>query len=146
MLDQIDLDILKALQDDARLSQRDLGTQVGLSPNAVASRVSRLVRDGVITGFHAHVDHAALGRSLAASMDIWLDHRPSDERFIDFVGSDERVIEAIHVTGPVDYRLRVRVASPEDLEDLLQQLREQAGVRQTDSRLILSRINTSPSS
>lgn len=115
---------------------------VGLSPNAAGARLARLVDQGVITGFHAAIDHAALGRPLEVTMDVWLDHRPSDQAFVEVVATDDRIIDAVHITGPVDYRLQVRVSSPEDLEDLLAKLRQQATVNQTDSRIVMSHLPT----
>ena len=53
---------------------------------------------------------------------------------------DDRVIECIHLTGPLDFRVRAMVASPEDLNDLLVRMKNEGGVRSTDSRLVLSRL------
>ncbi len=141
-MDDIDRAIISHLAIDGRATHRELARAVGLSPNAAGARLARLLDSGVITGVHAAVDPAAIGKPLAASMDIWLNQRDNDQGFIDFVATDDRVIDAFHLTGPVDYRLEARVASPDDLEDLLKQLRDQADVRQTDSRLILSRLVT----
>lgn len=142
MIDDIDRSILRALTRDGRATHRELGRAVGLSPNAAGARVARLVESGVITGFHAAIDHAKLGRPLEVSMDVWLDHRPNDTAFVDLVASDERIVDAIHITGPVDYRIEARVRSPEDLEDLLATMRNHASVSQTDSRLIMSHLPT----
>jgi len=106
--------------------------------------MARLIEQGVITGVQAVVDHGALGRPLAVTMDVWIDHRPNDSAFIDVVASDDRIVEAIHITGPVDFRLEVRVESPADLEDLLSKLRREAGVTQTDSRIIMGHLATTP--
>ena len=62
--------ILDELQGDGRLSLAELGRRVGLSPPAVAERVQRLERDGVITGYHATVDPRALGYSLTTVIRI----------------------------------------------------------------------------
>ncbi|MEM9653831.1 MAG: Lrp/AsnC ligand binding domain-containing protein, partial [Actinomycetota bacterium] len=53
---------------------------------------------------------------------------------------DDRITECIHLTGPLDFRVRARVASPEDLNDLLIRMKEEGGVRSTDSRLVLERL------
>jgi len=142
VIDDIDRDILRHLTIDGRATHRELGKVVGLSPNAAGARLTRLVERGVITGFTAIVDHAALGRPLEVTMDVWLDHRPNDTAFVDLVAADERIIDAIHITGPVDYRIQARVSSPEDLEDLLERMRSEANVSQTDSRIIMSHLPT----
>lgn len=141
-MDDIDHAIIRHMTIDGRATQRELARAVGLSPNAAGARLARLFESGVITGVHAAIDPVSIGRPLAASMDVWLNQRNNDEDFIAFVASDDRIIDAFHLTGPVDYRLEARVASSDDLEDLLKQLRDQADVRQTDSRLILTRLET----
>ncbi len=141
VIDELDRQILRVLQRDGRLSHRDIGAEVGLSPNATGARVARLLNDGVITGIHAHVDHTALGRGLEAVVDCWLESRdPHDwDRFVDHVMADDRVVDAVHLTGKVDYRLRVVVSSAAELDDLLNGLRVHGGIGETDSRLILRR-------
>ena len=140
VIDEIDRDIIRELQIDARLTQRELGRAVGLSANAAGARVQRLVRLGVITGFHAHVDHAALGRPIEATVDVWQHDNRDREAFYRLVVADDRIVECFHLTGPLDFRIRVRVASPEDLNDLLLTMQTTGGVRQTDSRLVLEQI------
>jgi Lrp/AsnC family transcriptional regulator, leucine-responsive regulatory protein len=66
MIDAIDRRILGELQEDARLSMAELGRRISLSPPAVADRVQRLERTGVITGYRAEVEPKALGFPLAA--------------------------------------------------------------------------------
>lgn len=144
MIDEIDREILKLLQNDGRATQRAIGNAVGLSANAAGARVAKLIADEVITGFHAHLDGEKIGRPLEASVDIWLSDRLNDKEFVRIVKEDDRIVEAFHLTGPVDYRIQVRISSPHDLEEMLELLRKTAGVSQTDSRLILSRYDTLP--
>lgn len=142
MIDDIDRRIIRILEQEARITNAALGARVGLSPNATGVRVQRLVDRGVITGFSAHLDMGTLGRPMEAIIDCWL--RQPDERgpIADLVAEDDRVVEAIHITGNVDFRLRVFVASAEELNDLLTTLRTRAGVSQTDTHLVLQRLPT----
>ena len=142
MIDEVDALLLRHLTQQGRATHRELGRAAGLSANAAGARMARLIENGVITGIHAHVDHAVLGRPLDVSMDVWLSDRPNDAAFKAVVADDDRIVDAFHITGPVDYRIQARVASPEDLEDLLARLRSEAGVNQTDSRIILGRLQT----
>lgn len=139
-LNTIDQEIVRELVKNGRLSNRELGTIVGLSPNAAGARVQKLIERGVITGFHAAIDHSALGRPIEASIDLWQNIPRDADALSRVVADDDRITECFHPTGPVDYRLRVRVASPEDLNDLLYRLRAEGDSRQTDSRLILERV------
>ena len=140
VIDKIDSEIIRVLQGNARLSNVELGRAVGLSPNAAGVRLQRLLERGVISGFHAAVDHAALGRPIEASIDIWLGEDRDRDAIMRVIADDDRVTECFHLTGPVDFRLRARVASTDDLNALLIRLRTEGGTRQTDSRLLLERL------
>lgn len=131
------------------MTQRELGTAVGLSPNAAGVRVQRLVERGVIRRFGIDIDHGRLGRPLEAAVDVWLTNSSDTGAFAEIILDDDRVVDCFHPTGPLDFCIQVRVASSEDLFDLLTRLKTEGGVRQTDSRLVLERRPTerpSPSS
>ena len=142
LIDDIDREILRLVQTDGRMTQRELGSEVGLSANAAGARLQRLVDKGVITRFVAKIDHAALGRPMEASIDVWINDDRDRTPLLELMKSDERVVECFHLTGPLDFRVRARVASAEDLNDLLTTMRIKGGVRQTDSRLVLEQIAT----
>lgn len=126
------------------MTQLQLGRAVGLSPNAAGARVQRLVRTGVIAGFGVRLNHAALGRPLEASVDVWLADDADPALIKQLARDDDRIVECFFLTGPLDFRLRARLASAEDLNDLLVTLKEKGRVRQTDSRLILEHLPTNP--
>jgi Lrp/AsnC family transcriptional regulator, leucine-responsive regulatory protein len=69
-MDELDQRLLEELQADARLSFNELSRRVNLSSPAVAERVRRLERDGLITGYHAHVDLARIGRPVTALVQV----------------------------------------------------------------------------
>ena len=141
MIDAIDRDIIGHLQSDGRLSHKQLGELVGLSPNATGVRVQRLLADGVITGIHAQVDNARLGRPLEAYIDCWLAGREVEDwsAFEAHVALDDRVLDVVHLTGKVDYRLRVVVASSEELDAFLTGLKGEGRIAETNTQLILRR-------
>jgi len=109
-LDRFDRTLLAVLQRDGRIAITALAEQVGLSPNATAERMRRLQRDGVITGFRATLDPAALGRGLTAFVEVKLD-RTASEVFDDFARVIRRMdgVEECHmVAGGFDYLLKTR--------------------------------------
>ncbi|MEE4114221.1 MAG: Lrp/AsnC family transcriptional regulator, partial [Desulfobacteraceae bacterium] len=75
MLDRIGRKILAALQENARIPLSRIGEKVGLSAPAVAERVKKLEEAGIITGYHARIDAAAMGRSVAAFIHLTTDAR-----------------------------------------------------------------------
>lgn len=142
VIDQIDEDILRILHYDGRITHRELGHAVGLSANAAGARLQRLIDRGVITSFSAQINHAALGRPIEATIDVWLNDDRNREALVALVASDHRIVECFHLTGPLDFRIRARVESTDDLNVLLNHMRDTGGVRQTDSRLVLEHLPT----
>lgn len=125
------------LADDGRMSFTDLAKRTGLSVSAVHQRVRRLQKRGVIRGFTAQLDNGQIGLPLTAFVSI----KPIDPAAPD--DAPDRLahleaIEACHsVAGDESYILKVRVASPNELEDLLQQIRAAANVA-TRTTVVLS--------
>ncbi|MCW2638142.1 MAG: AsnC family transcriptional regulator [Dactylosporangium sp.] len=136
-MEETDRAILSALADDGRQSYTDLAEKVGLSVSAVHQRVRRLEQRGVIRGYAARLDHEALGLPLTAFVAI----RPIDPSQPDDAPdrlADLPEIEACYsVAGDDFYLLLVRVASPADLERLLQEIRKAANVA-TRTTVVLS--------
>lgn len=129
--------IVELLVVDGRMSFTDLGRAIGMSTSAVHQRVRRLEERGVITGFAARVDHAALGRPLTAFVAVEPhDHRAPDDvpdRLRDVAG-----VEACYsVAGDTNYLLKVRVGTPQDLEELIATIRARAEVS-TRTTVVLS--------
>jgi Lrp/AsnC family leucine-responsive transcriptional regulator len=136
-VEAINRQILSLLAGDGRLSLTELARQTGLSVSAVQQRVRRLEERGVIRGYCASIDPVAAGLPLTAFVSI----KPFDPAAPD--DAPERLahlpaIEACHsVAGDESYILKVRVASPAALEELLQQIRAAANVS-TRTTIVLS--------
>ena len=141
MLDDLDRDILGILLREGRITYRDLGQRVNLSANAAAERLRRLVRLGVITGFHAAVDHSRVGRSLLALIDIRLPSTMSRACFEEAMRDIPGVLSATLMTGKSDYQLKVACKDADDLDEIIGALREKTGVQDTYSRLVLREIS-----
>ena len=136
-MDPVDSEIVKLLRKDGRLSWRDLGAAVGLSPNAAADRVRRLRQEGVITGFAALVDPAAGGRKLEALVGVTLAPTTDSDTFAVVVSRLDAVIEVLHLSGAPDYQLRVACRDTAELDVLLLTLRLRAGAADTETTIIL---------
>jgi Lrp/AsnC family leucine-responsive transcriptional regulator len=135
-VDAIDRAILGKLRDDARISFRDLGEAVGLSANAVAERVRRLVSSGTIRRFRAEIDPAAGGARLSAFVDLRLAMGTPANAFEAELRATPGVVSASLTTGNFDYTLRVAVADEPALVALIERLRAR-GASETHSRIIL---------
>jgi Lrp/AsnC family leucine-responsive transcriptional regulator len=119
-LDDINIELLDLLQEDGRMSYRELGEQVGLSAPAVTERVRRLEQLGVIKGYRAVVDYEALGYPLLCV--IRLNSPRGASGVDDVVEKIPEVIESNRVTGSESHVIRARARSTGHLEDLLHDL------------------------
>ncbi|MDW4573816.1 Lrp/AsnC family transcriptional regulator [Microbacterium sp. M3] len=128
MDDAIDAGIVRAVSNDARATLADLSAAVGLSVSAVQTRLRRLEARGVITGYRALVDAEAVGKPLAAFVEITpLDPAQPDNapELLEHLSE----IEACHsIAGDASYMLLVRVATPRHLESLIRDIRAAASV------------------
>ena len=118
LLDATNLRILEELQADARLTMAELGRRVSLSPPAVAERVQRLERAGVISGYHAAVDPKAVGYPIAAVVRV----RPASRQLhkIPEVARElPEVVECYRITGEDCFFVKLHLRSMEDLEGIL---------------------------
>jgi DNA-binding Lrp family transcriptional regulator len=103
--------ILRELTRDGRLPNTQLAERVGLSPSACLRRVQELERRGVIAGYRAVLNPAAMGRGFVAYLTVGLsDHtKEGQERFERAVAGLPEVRECHNITGSVEYLLRVEV-------------------------------------
>jgi Lrp/AsnC family leucine-responsive transcriptional regulator len=118
LLDEINLRLLHELASDGRVGMAELGRRVGMSAPAVAERVQRLERAGVITGYRAELDPAALGFPVSAVVRI----RPSPgqlQRVRELAADSPEVGECFRITGEDCYLLRLHLRSIDELEELL---------------------------
>jgi Lrp/AsnC family transcriptional regulator, leucine-responsive regulatory protein len=118
MIDDTNRRLLAELQLDARLSLAELGRRVGLSSPAVAERLGRLERGGVIRGYHTSLDPIALGYPLTAVIRI----RPAPgqlHKLAEIARGAAEVVECDRITGEDCYLLKAHVRSVTHLEELI---------------------------
>lgn len=139
-LDAIDRAILRAFQDDARVSNKELAARVHLSPSSCHERVKRLLREGIIGQARAEVSSAELGISLQALIGTRLrDHTSTNlEAFQAYVLEFEEVVALHHVTGEKDYFLRVAVRDAEHLRELVVKLSARTELERLETFVILN--------
>ena len=118
-MDDVDRSILAVLALDGRISNSDLAATVGLSPSPCLRRVRRLEETGVIRGYRALIDPAAVGRGLRVFAGVrLLRHARADvAAFERAVIQLAEVVHCHHVTGNHDYLLQVEVADLAAYED-----------------------------
>ena len=146
MIDKIDLKILRALQDDGRLSTLKLAEHVHLSATAVHERVKRLTRDGFIVGYHAELNPSLLGGGLVVFIEVVLDRTTPDvfEAFKVAVKDRPEIQECHMVAGGFDYLVKTRVADMAAYRDFLGNvLLALPGVRETHTYAVMEEVKQS---
>ncbi|MER0240026.1 Lrp/AsnC family transcriptional regulator [Fulvimarina sp. MAC8] len=145
-IDTFDLQILRALLGDGRMSIQALSDRVGLSPTPVARRVRRLEEDGIITGYAALIDEEALGFEVSVFVSVKLD-RQIDHALSTFETAIKRMPEVSDcwlMTGNRDYLLRVVTRSMREFEEfLVGRLTRIEGVAGIESSIPLRRVKAS---
>ena len=142
-LDKLDRHILHVLQQQGRISMKDLGERVGLSITPCIERVKRMERDGVITGYHAKVDPAALGVKLLVFVEITLVQKSASafEQFRREVLHIPEVQECHLVSGDFDYLIKARIHEMAEYRKLLgDMLLQLPGAAQSKSYVVMEEI------
>ena len=140
----MDRKILALLVEDGRRTYDDISERVSLSAPAVKRRVDRLRRDGALRGFTAVVDHAALGSTTEALVELFYAPGTLLDNVAATLQRHPEVVEAWSVTGEADAIARVRTVDNGDLERLIMDLQRDGLVVRTSSQVILSQLVDRP--
>lgn len=142
-LDRIDLNILRILQQEGRISYVELADKVGLSTTPCMERVKRLEQDGIIEGYQAVVNPAAVGLNLLVFVEISL-HYQSPTAFDDFkkaVSELPNVMECHLVSGQSDYLLKTRISEMSEYRRLLGDLLiNLPGIKESKSYIVMEAV------
>lgn len=138
VLDGIDRQLLKELQQDSKRSLKDIGASVGLSAPSVLERVRKLESAGIIKGYQALLDARKVGLDIAAFIGVSIVTPKQLNLFEHWVESVPQVMECHHVTGGHTLLLKVKTRNTKDLEGLISRIRSMEGVATTETMVVLS--------
>lgn len=142
-LDRTDARILRALQDDGRISNLKLAEAVHLSPTAVVERVKRLTRDGFILGYEARLNPDKLAAGMLVFIEVVLDRTTPDvfRAFQAAVQAKPEILECHMVAGGFDYLLKARVENMAAYRAFLgHSLTRMTGIRETRTYAVLEEV------
>jgi len=140
-IDDLDLALLRALAVDARQSQRALGRAIEMSPPAVADRLARLERSGVIRGYRADIDWAALGFPVVVYLAVTAGAGMDLSEIIREIRALPEAEVMSVVTGSLDLLVRLRVRDHAHLRELLlTKIFQISGVQRTETFLSLADV------
>jgi Lrp/AsnC family transcriptional regulator, leucine-responsive regulatory protein len=141
VVDDLDLALLRALASDARQSQRSLAKQIEMSPPAVADRLARLERSGVIRGYRVDIDWAALGYPVVVYLAVTAGAGLDLSEIIRAIKALPEAEDMSVVTGGLDLLVRLRVRDHAHLRELLlTKIFEINGVQRTETFLSLADV------
>ena len=143
VLDEVDRRLLRILADDARMPNNALAEQVGIAPSTCLGRVRALRERGVIRGYHADVDPAALGRPIQAMIAVRLQssargHIPS---FMATMARLPEVLNVFFLGGADDFMVHIAATGTENLRDfVVEHLSANPDVGLTETNLIFEHL------
>ena len=120
-LDKTDLKILRMLQENARISAKEIAKANYMSSPAVAARIKKMEDLGVIKGFHTDVDYSLLGYNIKAFISLEVNPKDKNE-FYPYIESIPNVMECSCVTGDYSMLIQVLFKRPEELDHLINEL------------------------
>lgn len=120
-LDDTDIKILRLLQQDARLTVKELAARIHLSPSPTFERQKRLEREGYIQHYTAVVDHHKLGNDVIVLCNIRLKQHTHDliQQFMDTVQRIDQITECYNTTGDYDFQIKVYAHDMKDYQDFM---------------------------
>lgn len=145
-LDRIDYEILSLLQNNARISNKEIAKKVGLAASTCLVRIRVLQTTGVITGLHAEINPGSLGVGIQAMIAVRLirHFKPDVDAFrIHALGLPE-VVQLYHVAGPIDFLIHVWARDSDHLRDLaMTSFTSRQEVSHIETELIFEHIRSS---
>ena len=142
-IDRIDRKILRAMQDNGRLTNLELADKISLSPTATAERLKRLNRDGFIEGYTAKLSPEKLDRRMLVFVEVKLDRTTPDvfDAFSKAVSKSDDVMECHMVAGGFDYLVKARVAGMDAYRSFLSDvILSLPGVRETHTYPVMEEV------
>ncbi|WP_066365454.1 Lrp/AsnC family transcriptional regulator [Neobacillus fumarioli] len=121
-MDQIDICLLKLLQENARMTISELSKRLSLSRPSVTERLNRLQEKGIIDGFSARICPKKIGRDVVVYIQLSEIKMCSYTDFEEWIKKDPDIVECHRLTGPVSYLLKAAVAGMDHLSSLIDRL------------------------
>ncbi len=143
-MDDVDRQIVALLVEDARRSWSDVGARVSLSAPAVARRVDKLVRDGVVSGWTARLGPAGRTWSTEAFVEMFCGSRTSIRDIKATVAGHPEVLACYTVTGDADALLHLAATDTSHLERVLEKIRGHPTVERMRTQIVLSKLFDQP--
>jgi Lrp/AsnC family leucine-responsive transcriptional regulator len=144
-MDEMDIKIIKLLQEDARMTVSEMSNKVNLSAPAVSDRLKKLEAAGWIEKYVAILNPGRFHKELTALMFISLERPKFNEKFIEFVLGEAEILECHYLAGDFDYVVKIITENTTTLEQLLNRIKSAQGVIKTRTIVALSTVKNNHS-
>ncbi|WP_105615893.1 Lrp/AsnC family transcriptional regulator [Vallitalea okinawensis] len=139
-MDKIDLSIIHLLQQNARMSISEISSKVNLSISAVSERLKKLENSNLIKQYTAIINPESFQKDLTVIMFVSLERSQYSTKFMEFVETEEEVLECHYIAGTYDYALKVITKNTESLQSIINKLKSLPGIRKTQTNVVLSSV------
>ena len=142
-MDHIDRKLVLLLQQNGKLTMKELSAELGLSITPIYERLRRLERNGVITGYHAGVNHKKAGFGLEVFLSITMEFHKSEmlQEFEQEISKLPEVLECYHLTGSFDFLVKVLVKDMEEYAEFAsKKLSRLNNIRLVQSLMVLNKV------
>lgn len=137
-MDSIDIEILKLLQKNARVTASEIASEVSLSVPAISERIKKLDSSGIIQKYTIILSTQKMNKNLVAYMFISLKHPNYIEGFVELV--ENEIIECDYLAGDYDYLIKIITKDTKSLEAVLNRIKTVTGVQKTKTIVTLSTV------
>lgn len=139
-MDNIDIKILKLLQQNSRVTASEISTRINLSVPAVGDRLKKLDNAGIIEKYTIILNAKKLNKDLMIIMFVSLETPKFTDLFINTIQVDNEIVECHYLAGDYDYVLKIITESTVSLEKILNKIKNIPGVQKTKTTVALSTI------
>jgi len=139
-MDNLDIKILKLLQQNSRVTASEISNRINLSIPAVSDRLKKLDASGIIEKYTVILNPKKMNKHLMIIMFISLESPKFTDPFINIVQLDDEIVECHYLAGDFDYALKIITESTESLERFLYKIKNIPGVQKTKTNVSLSTI------
>ena len=145
MLDDLDITILKKLQENGRTKRNELADAICLSIPSLSERLKKLEDNGVIEGYYTKVNRHSFSLDIMAFVSVIMDSSKNYEKFSDLVKKTPEILECHSILGEGSHILKIVVKETKALESLLSKIQSWPGVTRTITSFVLSSIKETTS-
>jgi len=140
MLDDLDITILRKLQDNGRTKRSELAEMIGLSIPSLSDRLKKLEDHGVIEGYYTKLNRHIFGYDIMAFVSVIMESSKNYEKFIEHVKKTPDILECYSILGEGSHILKLVVKETKELEQMLSKIQSWPGVTRTVTSFVLSPI------